>query len=145
MKYIYFFSFIFFTASTVSAQKYVLLDKHMASEPKFSNTVTSNDKFQNYIPVEKKYIAEFVKSLEEIATLLSKNNKGTPKEYNLGCVKIKGQLVPLQSGNRLDYVITCSCDNTNISMHLSDAKLANKNNYFFINTWIKYIKNNLKI
>lgn len=145
MKYIYFFSLIFFAATNTSAQKYVLLDKHMANKPKFSNSVSSTDKFENYIPIEKKYLPGFVKSLEEIATLLSKNGKGNAKEYTFGCVKIKGQLVPLQSGNRLDYVITSSCENTNITMHISDAKMANKNNYFFINTWIKYIKNNLKI
>ena len=145
MKYIYLLSIIFFATTNISAQKYVLLDKHMANKPKFSNTITSNDKFQNYLPVEKKYLPEFVKALEEIATLLSKNNNGTPKQYNFGCVKIKGQLVSLQSGIRLDYVITSTCDNTNIPMHLSDAKLVNKNNYIFINTWIMYIKKSLKI
>lgn len=145
MKYIYLFSLLFFVATSISAQKYVLLDKHMANKPKFSNSITSIDKIHNYIPIEKKYLPEFVKSLEEIATLLSDNSKGTPKEYNFGCVKIKGQLVSLESGNRLDYVITSVCKNTNISMHISDAKMANKNNFIFINTWIKYIKNNLKI
>lgn len=145
MKYIYFFALIFFTASNISAQKYVLLDKHMANKPKLSNTITSTEKFNHFIPVERKYLPEFVKSLEEIADLLNKDNKGQIKNYEFGCVKIKGRFVPLHTGIRLDYIITSTCDNINIEMHISDAKLGNKSNFFFINTWIKYIKNNLKI
>ncbi|MFS8082433.1 MAG: hypothetical protein ACMG51_03190 [Ginsengibacter sp.] len=145
MKYILFLTVIFFTTSIVHAQKYVLLDKHMANKPKLANNITSTEKFNNFLPVERKYLPEFVKSLEEIAGLLNKNNKGQIKNYAFGCMKIKGRLVPLRSGPRLDYIITSTCDNINIEMHISDAKLDNKNNYYFINTWIKYIKNNLKI
>ena len=145
MKFIFFLALIFLTVSSVHAQKYVLLDKHMANKPKLSNTITSTEKFNNFLPVERKYLPEFVKSLEEIAELLNKNNIGELKNYAFDCLKIKGHLVPLRSGSRLDYVITSTCDNINIQMHISDAKLSNKSNYYFINTWLKYIKNNLKI
>jgi hypothetical protein len=145
MKSIFFLAIIFFTTATVHAQKYVLLDKHMANKPKLADNITSIEKYNNFLPVEKKYLPQFVKSLEEIADLLNKDNVGQLKNYEFGCLQIKGHIVPLRSGTRLDYVITSTCDNINIQMHISDAKLSNQSNYYFINTWLKYIKNNLKI
>jgi hypothetical protein len=41
-------------------------------------------------------------------------------------------------------VLTSTCDGIKVSMHLVDAKINNENNAYFVNTWIKYIKNTLK-
>lgn len=144
MKIIYFFAFLFSWGLKGHAQKFILLDKRMVTQPKFSNTITLQDKIHNLIPIEKKYLPELVKSLEEISELLKKNNLGKPKKYEFGCDRLIGDVVHLQGGDRLDYVLTATCNNINIEMHLSDAQLENKNNLFFINTWIKYIKNNIK-
>ena len=102
--------FILLSTSGVRAQKYVLLDQHISEPVKYSNTVTSADNFNDLFPVEKKLLPEFLKA------------------------------IMLAAGERIDYVITSTCDNVKISMHLSDAKLSNESNAFFIKTWIKYIE-----
>jgi hypothetical protein len=86
-----------------------------------------------------------VEVLEEISKRLSsKKITGIVKEYKVGCDIFTGQIVSLVSGDRLDYVITSICDDIRINMHLSDARLSNENNAYFINTWISYIKMSIK-
>ncbi len=112
---------------------------------KYSNTITTAEKLKGYFPVEKKDIKQFLKTLEEISANLSGNKlSGKAKQYEMGCVKFTGNSISLAKGNRIDYVLTSDCDNLKISMHLSDAKLSNINNAYFINTWISYIKSGLK-
>ena len=140
MKYILLL-FILFSGTLVRAQKYVLLDQHMSEPVQYSNTVTSEDKFNDLFPVEKKLLPEFLKALKEIENKLSsKPPFGKIKEYEIGCIKFAGRILMLAAGERMDYVITSTCDNVKISMHLSDAKLRNESNAFFIKTWIKYIE-----
>ncbi len=140
MKYFlpFFFS-IFFVSS--QGQKFALLDKRLAQPITYTDKVTQTDKFNGFFPVEKKYLPEFVRALEEISKKLTSNAPmGNAKQYQIGCTKFIGHTVSLQSGDRLDYVITSDCGDMKISMHLSDAKISNANNAFYINTWIKYIK-----
>jgi len=137
--------FLFSFAAVTKAQKYVLLDQHMAEPVKYSNTITSADKFNDLFPVEKKLVPEFLKALEEIENKLSsKPPFGKIKDYEIGCIRFTGRAIMLAAGERIDYVITSSCEDVRISMHLSDAKLSNKGNSFFIKTWIQYIKSYVK-
>ena len=137
--------FLFSFAAITKAQKYVLLDQHMAEPVKYSNTITSADKFNDLFPVEKKLVPEFLKALEEIENKLSsKPPFGKIKDYEIGCIRFTGRAIMLAAGERIDYVITSSCEDVRISMHLSDAKLSNKGNSFFIKTWIQYIKSYVK-
>ena len=87
------------------------------------------------------HLSKFLKALKEIENKLSsKPPFGKIKEYEIGCIKFTGRAIMLAAGERIDYVITSTCDNVKISMHLSDAKLSNESNAFFIKTWIKYIE-----
>lgn len=145
MKYLFilFFSVIAFQSR---AQKYILLDKAISQSAFYSNQVLVTEKFKGFFPVEKKYLQEFLGALEEIAQRLSSPKiTGKAKNYQFGCTELKGMTFPLASGERLDYVLTSSCDNIRITMHLCDAKLSNADNAYFINTWIKYIRNAEKL
>ena len=131
----------FFAAAGTQAQKYALLDVHLAEPIKYSDTVTSGDKFNDLFPVEKKMLPRFIKVLEEIEKKLSsKEPFGEARQYEMGCINFRGIIVSLAAGERLDYVVTSMCDNVRISMHLCDAKLSNSSNAFFIKTWVKYIE-----
>ncbi|MDQ2718739.1 MAG: hypothetical protein M3Z26_03085 [Bacteroidota bacterium] len=144
MKYFFLITLMFGT-SVIYAQKYVLLDKHIAQPITYTNTITPTDKLNDLFPVEKKSLGHFVKALKEIAEKLAKNGHlGEAKQYEIGCTKFTGLTVPLARGDRLDYVITSICNNVKISMHLSDAKITNASNAYFINTWIKYIESSMK-
>ncbi|MDQ6901702.1 MAG: hypothetical protein M3139_01675 [Bacteroidota bacterium] len=144
MKYILLVLFAC-TFANSHAQKFALLDMHLANPIKYSNKVTSNDKFNSLFPVEKKMLPEFINTLKEIEKrLLSKEIIKDAKQYEMGCIKFTGVIVPLASGERIDYVVTSSCDNVKIAMHLCDAKLSRTTNGFFVKTWIKYITTNQK-
>lgn len=144
MKYI--FIFLFTCAANLShAQKYILLDKSISQPAFYSNTISVSEKFKGFFPVEKKDLAKFLLALEEIAQRLSsKKITGAPKQYVIGCTEFIGRAFPLAFGERLDYVLTSTCGEIKVSMHLVDAKLDNENNAYFVNTWIKYIKNAIK-
>ena len=127
------------------AQKYALLDEHLAQPVTYTDKVTPQDKFNDLFPVEKKLLPQFINVLEEIQNKLSsKGPFGEAKQYEVGCAKFTGINVRLAKEERLDYVLTSTCDNVKISMHLCDAKISNASNLYFIKTWIKYIENNLK-
>jgi hypothetical protein len=136
---------IFFTSVNCKAQKYALLDEHLAQPVTYTDKITSNDKFNDLFPVEKKTLQQFIITLEEIENKLSsKGPLGEAKQYEFGCSKFTGISVRLATGERLDYVLTSSCDNVKISMHLCDAKISKASNIYFIKTWIKYIRSYLK-
>lgn len=146
MKHFLLFIIIYFSvAETGNAQKYILLDKAISQPAFYSNKISVSEKYKGFFPVEKKDLGKFIAALEEISKKLSaKKFAGKAKEYQIGCVKFVGLVVLLASGDRLDYVITSTCDNIKITMHLCDAKISNENNAYFINTWIKYIKEAMK-
>jgi hypothetical protein len=137
-------SFIFLASVNCKAQKYALLDEHLAQPVTYANAVTSTDKFNDRFPVEKKMLEQFITVLREIDNKLSsKKPFGEAKQYEVGCSKFSGITVPHGSEIRLDYVLTSNCDNVKISMHLCDAKISNASNSYFIKTWIKYIQSYL--
>lgn len=139
------FFFIFFSIVHCEAQKYILLDQHLAQPATYSNKVTSADKFNDLFPVEKKMLPQFLNALQEIQDKLStKGPFKTAKEYEVGCAKFSGVIIKLAAEERMDYVLTSSCDNVKISMHLCDAKISNGSNVYFIKTWIKYIQSYVK-
>ena len=134
-------SFIFLGSVNLKAQKYALLDKSLSLPVTYTNTVTSKDKFNGLFPVEKKLLPQFIYALGEIENKLSsKGAVGKAEQYEFGCTEFVGIAVPLTSETRMDYVLTSSCDNVKISMHLCDAKMSNASNIYFIKTWIKYIR-----
>lgn len=144
MKYIFIFLFVC-NANVSHSQKYVLLDKTMSQPAFYSNTISASEKFKGFFPVEKKDIPKFLSALEEIAKKLSlKKITGAPKNYVIGCTQFTSHAFPLASGERIDYVLTSTCADIKISMRLVDAKLNKENNAYFVNTWIKYIKNAVK-
>ncbi|HEY8658930.1 MAG TPA: hypothetical protein VIL78_07820 [Hanamia sp.] len=144
MKFIFLLIFLL-GVHGIKAQKYVLLDKHMAQPVIYSNTVTVTDNFNGLFPVEKKNLKQFINALEEIVKKLSAPGPLRQiKQYEIGCIKFRGLTVSQSNEERLDYVLTSTCDNIKISMHLSDSKTSNANNAFFIKTWIKYIKSSIK-
>ena len=144
MKFFLFF-LTFFVSVNCKAQKYALLDQHLAQPVTFADKVTSADKFNDLFPVEKKMLQQFIDVLQEIENKLSTRKPfGKAKQYEVGCVKFTGITVPLSAEERLDYVLTSTCDNVKISMHLCDAKISNGSNSYFIKTWIKYIQSNYK-
>ena len=132
---------IFLTGFTYS-QKYVLIDKKMAQPLSYTNTVTLEHTYKNLFAVEKDKLPKFIAEVEKIAAILSDKKKPKPEAFdlNVGKTRFVGLKVPLASEERLDVVLTTDCDGTKVNMHLSDAKLSNANNAFFINTWVKYIK-----
>ncbi len=142
MKY-FLLTFLLMPFLSIKAQRFVLLDQHLAEPVRYSDVVTSEDKFNDFFPVEKAMLSQFIKVLEEIEQSLSSKD-AKAREYEIGCVKFKGINISLATGERTDYVITSTCGNVKISMHLCDAKVSNASNAFFINTWIKYIKNYVK-
>lgn len=144
MKYILIFLFVCM-ANISQGQKYILLDKTMSQPPFYSNNVSSAEKFKGFFPVEKKDLPKFLSALEEIAgRLSSKKITGKAKQFEIGCTQFKGKAFPLANGERLDYVLTSTCADVKVSMHLVDVKLDNENNAYYVNTWIKYIKNGMK-
>ena len=144
MKYFLLFIFSILMVNS-KAQKYALLDKRLAQPITYTNRVTSADKFKGLFPVETKSLPRFTKALEEISKKLASFGRlGDANQYEIGCSKFTGLTVPLSTGDRLDYVITSDCGDIKISMHLSDSKIPNKKNAYFINAWIKYIKNSIK-
>jgi hypothetical protein len=144
MKYV-FLLLIICAAHQTKAQKYILLDKAISQPAFYSNHISVSGKFKGFFPVEKKDLSKFLEALEEISQKLSsKKIMGKAKSYTIGCTEFIGTAFPLATGERLDYVLTSTCDGIRVSMHLVDAKLNNENNAYFVNTWIKYIKNALK-
>ena len=126
-------------------QKYVLIDKKMSAPLSYTNTVTLEHSYKNLFAVEHNKIHQFITEVEKIAAELS-NKKAKPEaiDFNVGQTHFFGVKVPLAAEERLDVVLTTNCDGTKMTMHLSDAKISNANNAFFITTWVKYIKSNLK-
>jgi hypothetical protein len=144
MKFILLF-FILVGSVNCEAQKYALLDEHLTQPVIYTDKVTSNDKFNDFFPVEKKMLNQFINVLEEIQNKLSsKGPLGEAKQYEVGCAKFSGVTRRHPSEERLDYQLTSNCDNVEISMHLCNSRISNASNIYFIKTWIKYIQSYLK-
>ena len=124
----------------------MLIDKKMAQPLSYTNTVTLEHSYKNLFAVEKDKLPLFVAELEKISAMLSGKTKAKPEGFdlNIGKTRFVGLKIPLTVEERLDVVLTTDCDGTKAAMHLSDAKISNANNAFFINTWVKYIRSFMK-
>lgn len=142
----YFFVLIFIGSAFITrAQKYLLLDEHISQPAIYTNHLTELEKYRKFFPVEVKDIPQFLAVLEKIVNRLEeKTITGVAKNYKVGCVQFTGRVFPLASGERIDYILTSDCEGINEVMHLCDAKLTNTNNAYFVKTWIKYIRSNIK-
>lgn len=145
MKYFLYVGFILLS-SVCSAQKYVLIDRTMSLPITYSNIITTEDNFKGYFPVEKIKINEFIKEIDKIARLLtdSKIKKPEAFNFNIGSTTFNGLKVPLAVEERLDVTLTTDYGTSKISMHLSDPKISNASNAYYINTWLKYLRSHLK-
>ena len=132
--------------TTCSAQKYALVDKQMSLPVIYVDVVSLQDHFKGYFAVEKSKLNEFIVEIEKIARLLSDPKTPKPEtiQFNIGSTTFHGLRVPLSVEERMDIVLTTDHGNSKSTMHLSDAKLSNAKNAFFINTWLKYLHSNIK-
>ena len=141
MKYYLLSAFLLVTLSSFP-QKYALLDKQMIQPVTFTNEVTLQNTFSGYFPVEKEKLKEFVLALEKIARQLSNAKKTKPQafKFSIGSTTFTGLKIGLKEEDRIDVVLNSTIGAVKNSMHLCDAKIKNANNAFFINTWVKYIR-----
>ena len=142
----YFFLLTLLCASLITrAQKYILLDETISQPAVYTNHLTDLEKYNKFFPVEVKDLPQFLEALQKIDKLLNgKNNNAAAIDFKAGCAEFKGRAFKLASGPRFDYILTANCEGVKEVMHLCDAKLTNTNNSYFIRTWIKYIKSNIK-
>jgi hypothetical protein len=128
------------------SQKYVIIDKRISSLLSYTNAITLEHNHKNLFPVENTELRRFISELEKIAKFLTDTKKLKPQafDYNIGKTRFVGLKVSLLKEERLDVVISTDCDGMKIFMHVSDSKTTNAKNAYFINTWVKYIKSNLK-
>lgn len=138
------FSFLLLTSVFCYSQKYVLIDKKMTVPVTYTNNVTVEHSMKNLFPVEKDKIQQFLAEVDKIGVMLSGKTKLESFDLFIGKTRFVGVKIPLIKEERLDVVLTADCDGTKIAMHLSDAKISNVNNAFFINTWAKYIRGYVK-
>lgn len=136
--------FLLLISAFCYSQKYVLIDKKMSQPISYTNTVTLEHSYKNLFAVEKDKIHQFIIQLERIVAMLTGKARHATFDINVGKTRFVSLKIPLTTEERLDVVLTTDCDGTKVSMHLSDAKISNANNAFFINTWIKYIKSYVK-
>jgi hypothetical protein len=126
---------------SLSAQKYALLDMDFIHPVRYTDHIYSKDMVYRFLPIEKSKLPQFIRDLKEIYQLLrSKDGKGKAGNFEVGCVKFTGVNIESGGQRRIDYVLTSTCDNQNISVHLCDARLSKNRNAFYIKTWIKYIE-----
>ena len=122
------------------SQKYVLIDKRMSQPLAYTNTVTLQHSYKDLFAVEKDKLPQFIAELEKIAAMLKKKPLPESFDISIGKTRFIGLKIPLAAEERMDIVLSTDCDGTKVNMHLSDAKIGNSSNLYYINTWIKYIK-----
>ena len=141
----YFFILFFIRVSfAAKAQKYVLLDETISQPAVYTNHLDQMEQHKRFFPVEVKYLPRFLEALQKILNDLNEKKIAAVNNYSAGCAHFSGRVFPLASGGRIDYVLTADCEGAKVVMHLCDAKLTNANNAYFIKTWIKYIRSNMK-
>ena len=139
-------AFLFLLTGFTYSQKYALIDKSMSQPVSYTNTVTLQHSYKKLFAVEREKLPQFISEVEKILTILSDKQKAKPQtlEFYVGKTRFVGLKVPSSTEERLDVVLSTDCDGTKLYMHLSDSKISNANNVFFITTWLKYIKSSLK-
>ncbi|HUS03120.1 MAG TPA: hypothetical protein VMY77_15385 [Chitinophagaceae bacterium] len=144
MKHLLTALFLLLTGFTYS-QKYVLIDKSMTQPITYTNSVTLEHSYKKLFAVENDKINQFITEVEKIVALLRDKKKTKPQtlEFYVGKTKFSGLKVPSSGEERLDIVLSTDCNGIKLYMHLSDSKITNAKNAFFINTWVKYIRGGL--
>ena len=135
-------AFLLLLTGFTYSQKYVLIDKTMAQPLAYTNTVTLQHSYKKFFAVERDKLPRFITEVEKILAMLNDKKKAKPEslEFYVGKTRFVGLKVPTKAEERLDVVLSTDCDGTKLYMHLSDSKISNANNVFFINTWLRYIK-----
>lgn len=133
---------LLFTTILATAQKYALLDKQMGHPVTFTNSVTAENTFAGFFPIEKNKLTEFAVALEKIAKQLTDAKKNPPEafKFTLGTTTFTALKIALKDEDRLDVVLTANVGTVKSNFHLCDAKINNANNAFFVNTWARYIR-----
>ncbi len=136
---------LLFAAEFCGAQKYVLIDKTMMRPLTYTNEVSLKNAGKNIFVVETNNLKEFVSALDKILnrfTYGSKKNEAL--NFNIGKTKITSIPISVREEARLDVIINTYTKDINASMHLSDTRISNSENLFFISSWISYIKSYVK-
>lgn len=141
MKHFLYSTFILI-GTFCSAQKYVLVDKKMRLPVSYANTLSVQDNYKGYFPVDKNKIKQFITEVEKIAKLLADPKKKFPEKIDLliGSTSLHGFKIALAAEERLDVILTTDYGPAKSTMHLCDAKISNSNNAYYINTWLKYLR-----
>lgn len=141
MKYFLPVILLLFTGFTYS-HRYVLIDKTMSQPIAYTNNITLHHSYKKLFAVEKDKLPQFIAEVEKVMAMLKDKSKSKPQtmDFNVGKTRFVGLKVPTKTEERLDIVLTSNFDGTKLYMHLSDSKISNANNVFFISTWLKYIK-----
>jgi len=129
----------------LQAQRYALLDEHFIHPVRYVDQVTASDRFNDLFPVEKQALPAFLKALQEIdAQLSALPLRGKLTNYSMGCLQFTGRLTTVAGRERIDYVVTSTCDSVRISLHLCDAKVTPARNAFYVRVLIRYIEENIR-
>jgi hypothetical protein len=144
MKYFLLLIFIG-TATICTAQKYVLIDKKMSMPLAYTDNVTLEHNYKGYFAVEKTRVKEVIAEVEKIAQKLKTGEKVDDSfNFKIGNTSFVGLKIPLAKDERYDVVLSTDCGRLKSSMHLSNPRITKASNAYYINTWLKYLKNNLK-
>ncbi|MEP6615697.1 MAG: hypothetical protein ABJA57_03925 [Ginsengibacter sp.] len=128
-----------------NAQKYILIDKKMRMPLAYTDNVTVVHSYKGYFAVEKIKVKQVLAEIEKIAQKLSTGNIVDDSfNYKVGRTSFVGLKIPLAKDERYDVVLSTDCGQIKSRMHLSDAKITNSSNAYYIKTWLKYIRENLK-
>jgi len=144
MKYIILLAFLV-GATNCLGQKYVLIDKKMSMPVTYTDNVTIEHNYKGYFAVERAKVREVIAEIEKIAQKLKAGEKVDDSfNFKIGNTSFVGLRIPLARDERYDVVLSTDCGQVKSLMHLSDAKITNASNAYYINTWLKYVRNNLK-
>jgi hypothetical protein len=140
MKHFLWVIFILLSA-TCTAQKYVLVDKQMNLPVIYANNVTVQNTYKGYFPVEKDKLNNFISEVEKISKLLSDTDKPKPEtiDFSVGSTSFHGLRIASNTEERIDLILTTDYGASKATFHLSDAKISNARNAYFIKTWLKYL------
>lgn len=98
---------IFPCSINCNAQNYAFLDENLVLPRTYTNTVTSQNKFNRLFPVEKQLLPSFIQALQEIKKELASNiSEINAKQCQIGCTKFSGIIIALASEVRMDYLLT---------------------------------------
>ena len=144
MKYFLLIAFLFI-GFIGSGQRFVLIDKKMNMPLAYTDNVTVEHNYRGYFAVEKAKVKEVIVEIEKFVQKLSAGAMADDSfNFKVGNTTFAGLKIPLAKDERYDLVLSTDCGQLKSFMHLSDAKIPNNSNVYYINTWLKYLKTGLK-